>query len=150
MGAQPRTNRAARGGTRQARNSNGRRGRRLSKAKDKELLCEGKWHKLIRWMPSSMGFLPSSQVKRLGFLSIAFGNGIRIGYLKVCSGTDPVSLPARFSTFNTAQNPANCRIVLSSERHFLQSFTKPETPDEASTISLFCKTLNSRNLNLQG
>lgn len=86
-------------------------------AKDKELLFKGKWHKLIRWMSSSTRFLPSSQVKGWAFLVLPLETGSEDGYLKACSGTEPVSLPARFSTSNTEQNPANCRIVPSSKSH---------------------------------
>jgi len=41
----------------------------------------------------------------------------------------------------------NCSFFKES---LLQSFTKPKTSDEASTICLFCKILHGRNLNLQG
>lgn len=92
------TNKAAQRGTQQARNIPWKRGRRLAKAKDTELLFKGKWHKLIRWMTSSRPFLPSSHLKRLGFPSIAFGNGIRTWVFKSMSWHRPNFLASK--TFN--------------------------------------------------
>lgn len=50
---------------------------------------------------------PAAKCRGRAFFALPLEAGSEYGYLKACSGTDPVSSPARLSTSNTEQNPTN-------------------------------------------